>query len=410
MSKITAHIQNEFVLPYTMSFYLVSIFYKNPDHLKEFQTFREKRLDLVRNHGGTIVTLFQPAGHTDSDVPDEIHVCEFPSRDDCRGFQADAARRSMAELGSQVLFRSNEYTSETLIPTESVFATVISRRPDFLQPSEPETVSLAEQLTMNLSRLPSTGLHPAQRQAELDTVILHPQSPTQKKLSTLVQKWQAAHDRRVIFAHTYYLMTTNMLSALKGEQFHDPDWVTRLLDRFAVYYFDALDKYEKAPHNSPSIWRVAFEVAENPEAFVVQHLLLGVNAHINFDLSSSLIDVMREEWSSLDAGKKRQRYEDHTRVNKIIATTFDDAQELVIARYSPSLDRLMQASWAFDELMVSSLINAWREQAWQQAAEYLDAKSWEARHAARQRCEYIALRRADMIMLRQGPVKMKLLF
>jgi hypothetical protein len=206
------------------------------------------------------------------------------------------------------------------------------------------------------------------------------------------------------------MMTGNMLSALEAGEFHDPAWVTRLLDSFSGLYFEALDKHEQSPLITPHVWRVAFEVATNPEAFAVQHLLLGVNAHINYDLGAALVAVLKEEWPVLDAAGKQRRYEDHTSVNEVIETTFDDAQELVIARYAPSLDRLMKSAWEFDDLMVSALIRSWREQAWQYAVEMLEGSTWELEQAVKQRMEYQALQRADLIMLRQGPMKMRFLF
>ena len=391
-----------------MTTYLLSLFHKNPA-TNDFLLFREQRLELARRHMGTVITFFQPTGRESDVVPDEIHIVEFPSQEACRAFQADA-RSILGERQSRVTVQSVDYESDVLIPTESVLATIITKRPDFLAADPASEPDLAAELTRLFPSPSSEELSFVQRQIEMDTVILNPQNQTQKRLSVLVPQWQQARDRKVIFAHTYYLMTGNMLTALQSGAFHNRKWVTRLLDRFAEYYFDALAKYEKAPYSAPSVWRVAFEVTENPEAFAVQNLLLGVNAHINFDLANTLIDVLKDDWRSLDSEQKRLHYEDHTLVNKTIETTFDEAQQLVIARYSPSLDKLMQMASVFDEVMVSSLIRTWREQAWQFAVEYLDAGSWEKRHAVQQKMEYVALRRADMIMLRQGPVKMKLLF
>jgi len=197
------------------------------------------------------------------------------------------------------------------------------------------------------------------------------------------------------------------LEALRSGSFHDPQWVGRLLDIFASYYFNALDIHGKSPVATPSVWRFAFEVAEKPDAFVAQHLLLGVNAHINYDLTVALIESLKEDWPQMNSAVKRQRYEDHTLVNKTIEKTFDEAQHLVVARYSPALDRLHHLSRDIDDLMISSLIRSWREQAWQHAVTFLDASAWKDRHAVMQETEYIALRRADVIMLRQGPIKMK---
>lgn len=393
-----------------MSFFLISLFHKNAHRLKEYRTFREKRLDLVRTHNGKVITIFQPSGHEDENIPDEIHILEFATREARDAFQFDASRGSMESLQAQAVSAAAEYPSEILIPSETMLATIVSKRPVLPGSESPTAMFLAEQPTLVIKPLHLNEIPPAQQKIVLETVLLKPLSPAQKRLSKMVQAWQSSGDHRVIFAHTYYLMTTNMLAALQGGEFHDMDWVTRLLDRFASYYFDALDKFDQAPFLPATVWRVAFQVSKKANAFAVQHLLLGVNAHINYDLAVTLVDLLQDEWPSMDASQKQLRYEDHNKVNRIIEQTFDEAQQLVIARYSPTLDRLQKLSGEFDDIMISGLIRSWREQAWQHAVEYLDADSWKEKHAVLQETEYIALRRADMIMLRQGPVKMKLLF
>ena len=393
-----------------MNLYLITHYFRNPMHQDAFTLYREKRLSLVQKHNGTVLSAFQPSAGGENAAPDEIHVIEFASEEVYEAYRSDPAQAGLASLQEQAILQAVEYRSEVIIPQESVFATVLSKRPEALKKEPDPTVLLKEKLTQLIPPLSPQDFHPAQKQVELDTVILHPENETQKKLSRFVQKWQADKDRRVIFAHTYYLMTGNMLSALRGGEFHDRKWVSALLDRFAVYYFSALSKYEHAPISAPPVWRIAFQVAENENSYTVQHLLLGVNAHINFDLVATLIDLLKDEWKTLTMQQKRQRYEDHTHVNEIIGKTFDETQELVIARYSPVLDRLTQYSFNLDNLIISSLIASWREQAWQHAVAYLDAGHRDIRHSVLQETEYIALRRADMIMLRQGPVKMQVLF
>lgn len=389
-----------------MTVYLIDHFFKNPQREADFRLFREKRLNLVGKHAGTVLSAFQPAGRDSTTVPDEIHIVEFPSENAYAAYLSDPAQTSLAALEDLAVTTARSYRSGIIIPQESMLATVLTRKPVELSSPPDQTKLIADNLTRSFSPLQPGDLHPAQKQVELDTVILHPQNETQKKLSNLVQKWQSQRDRRVIFAHTYYLMTGNMLSALHEGQFHDRVWVTRLLDKFAEYYFKALEKFEHLPFTAPPIWRVAFQVAENENSYVAQHLLLGVNAHINYDLVSTLIEVMKDEWKTLSPAQKRQRYEDHTHVNRIIETTFDETQQLVIARYSPTLDKLSQVSFNLDNLVISSLIRSWREQAWIHAIDYLEAGNRDRRLAVLQETEYIALRRADMIMLKQGPIKM----
>jgi hypothetical protein len=142
------------------------------------------------------------------------------------------------------------------------------------------------------------------------------------------------------------MMTGNMLSALEAGEFHDPAWVTRLLGSFSGLYFDALDKHEQSPLMTPHVWRVAFEVAANPEAFAVQHLLLGVNAHINYDLGAALVAVLRTS-----IGCRRRETEALRDPPATRSSDTSTMPELVIARYA--LTDGCAIRLGFDDLMVS---------------------------------------------------------
>ena len=53
---------------------------------------------------------------------------------------------------------------------------------------------------------------------------------------------------------------------------------------FAARYLEAVQQLWSGSVPSRS-WRVAFDAATQPGPIVLQHLLLGMNAHINLDLS-----------------------------------------------------------------------------------------------------------------------------
>src|SRR5512135_1620771 len=94
-------------------------------------------------------------------------------------------------------------------------------------------------------------------------------------MTTLVDQWEAARDRRAIFLGCYRLMTGNMLDAIDAGRFHDGVWVSRLLRRFTDYYFDALRLYDQnSPATSP-IWKLAHDATRDDEVTTLQHLLLG---------------------------------------------------------------------------------------------------------------------------------------
>ena len=108
--------------------------------------------------------------------------------------------------------------------------------------------------------------------------------PALTQMQTLILNWQSRSDPRAAFLECYHMMTGNMLDALEACEFQDGAWVNRLLHRFADYYFTALDAYERQPAQAPAVWQLAHNRAFEPRTPVLQKLLLGVNAHINYDL------------------------------------------------------------------------------------------------------------------------------
>jgi hypothetical protein len=139
-----------------------------------------------------------------------------------------------------------------------------------------------------------------------------------EKMRLLVQDWKAASDRRAIFLHCYWLMTCNMLEAIQTGEFRDRDWVSGLLHRFTDYYFDALSAYEQSDPATPAIWLHAHQAARSPEVLVLQNLFLGINAHINYDLVLTLVEVLDVEWDLLDDEQRKRRYADHCLVIRLL--------------------------------------------------------------------------------------------
>ena len=200
-----------------------------------------------------------------------------------------------------------------------------------------------------------------------------------------VGTWESTGDRRAIFLGCYLRMTENMLGALADGEFHDAEWVSGLLHHFADYYFDALDAYERKDPDTPPVWQQTHDAACNPETMVLQNLLLGINAHINYDLVLALVDTLSPEWAVLDATGRSRRYEDHDHVNDVIARTVDCVQDEVVERYAPEMDLIDKLLGPLDE---------WLAEVWDQAVRMLEAPTDEARRARRQTLEQAALERA----------------
>ena len=94
------------------------------------------------------------------------------------------------------------------------------------------------------------------------------------------------------FLSTYRRTTIAVGKRVEEGRFEDPAWVDRWDVAFADLYVSALEAHlAGGPVSRP--WRQAF--AAPAELPVLRLLLLGINAHINYDLPQALLAVISPE-------------------------------------------------------------------------------------------------------------------
>jgi hypothetical protein len=86
------------------------------------------------------------------------------------------------------------------------------------------------------------------------------------------------------FPALYRRVTVAVKEGIAQGAFEDGARMERLDVIFANRYLEAADQWTRGQSPTRS-WRVAFEAAESWPPIVLQHLLLGINAHINLDLA-----------------------------------------------------------------------------------------------------------------------------
>ncbi len=210
--------------------------------------------------------------------------------------------------------------------------------------------------------------------------------------------WERRGDRRAIFLACYARMTDNMFAAVTAGRFHDPLWVTDLIHNFAAYYFVALAAYESSDSRLPAAWRAAFDRACGPDTPVVVNLLLGVNAHINYDLVQTLADMLGPVWRDLEPQMRQQRYADYVTVNTVIAETIDRVQDEVVEPYARLMQTLDVVCGPLDEWCTARLLKRWRADVWAQALAVVEAPDLPTRMALRRRADELALARVRLLL------------
>jgi len=94
------------------------------------------------------------------------------------------------------------------------------------------------------------------------------------------------------FLGTYQRTTLAVGKAVDEGYFEDPAWVERWDVAFAELYLHALDAYLSGS-TPPRPWRLAFDA--RPDLPALRHVLLGINAHVNYDLPQALLAVISDD-------------------------------------------------------------------------------------------------------------------
>lgn len=148
-----------------------------------------------------------------------------------------------------------------------------------------------------------------------------------------------ARDDRRHFFHGTYLRTTKAIgSELAAGGFLDQAWVERWDVVFADLYLEALDADEPA-----GPWQAAFDApARRSDLLPIHHVLLGMNAHINYDLPQSLLTMISDDGFDNPALLER-READHRHIDEVLIRRVDgEAREAADSGMAMSrLDRML---------------------------------------------------------------------
>ena len=162
------------------------------------------------------------------------------------------------------------------------------------------------------------------------------------------------------FAAIYRKVTAKVAEGIATGFFDDGERMQRLDVAFAGRYLAALDLYERGGKPTRS-WELALEATTLARPIVLQHLLLGINAHINLDLG--IVAAETAPGAALP-GLRR----DFDRINEILAVLVGDI-ERDLAEISPWIGLLGRIGGRHDDEVVRFSIEIARSEAWRFATE-----------------------------------------
>lgn len=201
-------------------------------------------------------------------------------------------------------------------------------------------------------------------------------SDVENRMESIVAEALRDGKRFGYFASLYLGMTRSVKASLGTGQFQNDQRMEQLVVVFAQRYLHALDTWRSGVRPTES-WNLAFYQGKLDQITVVQHLLLGMNAHINLDLGIAAQHVAPgNELPSLQP--------DFDRINETIRSLFNGVKAK-LRRLSAPLRFLDDLGGEHDDQIANFSIKVARDQAWQFARQLNDLSDADKTSAIRDR-------------------------
>lgn len=160
------------------------------------------------------------------------------------------------------------------------------------------------------------------------------------------------------FAALYRRVTAEVKRQIEAGAFADGTRMAEFDIRFARRYLDAWKARERG-EKTTEVWRVALGCDRAFWPLVLQHLLVGMNAHINLDLGIAAAEAAPGETiHALEA--------DFNAINEILCNMIDDVQDRLTEVW-PALRVFDRICGETDEAVANFSIRHARAHAWQLA-------------------------------------------
>ena len=217
------------------------------------------------------------------------------------------------------------------------------------------------------------------------------------RLDEIIRRAIADGDRRGYFPALYNRVTRRVREDIRRGVFDDGPRMERFDVIFANRYLDAYDRYAGGARPS-RVWLRAFEAAASDQLLVLQHLLLGMNAHIVLDLGIAAAEAA--PGPAIEGLRA-----DFHRINDVLASlvgTVEDELVAIAGAWRADLGGFLggaeRAAGGVDRSAASLMMDGARVLAWDFAVRLAHADD-EAREAEIARQDAYATLLADAVLI-----------
>jgi len=186
------------------------------------------------------------------------------------------------------------------------------------------------------------------------------------ELEIIIERSKLNDDPLGYFAALYKKVTLKVKEGIANNIFDDGPRMEKLDVIFASRYLDAYAAYQ---NNEPvtESWKKAFKLSKKYWPIVLQHLLIGMNAHINLDLGIAAAEVMKG--SDINDLKG-----DFDKINEILSSLVQDVESDLSAIW-PTLKTILKWTGKVDDFLIDFSMKLARDGAWSFAVALADTPS-----------------------------------
>ncbi len=188
-------------------------------------------------------------------------------------------------------------------------------------------------------------------------------------LEFIIRESETNNSTQGYFAALYLKVTRQVKAGITAGDFQDNARMEQLDITFAKRYIDAYFAHQQGKVISQS-WQAAFALTDGYWPIVLQHLLSGMNAHINLDLGIASAEVMKGQ-------DIQQLHHDFNRINTILAGLVNQVQQELAAIW-PKLHWVLRKTNGIDKFLTDFSMEIARDGAWRFATKlaHTPADQW----------------------------------
>ena len=175
-------------------------------------------------------------------------------------------------------------------------------------------------------------------------------------LGNIILESKKNKDTSGYFAALYRKVTIRVKEGIASNKFENGPRMEKLDIVFASRYLDAWQAWKNKEPVTAS-WMKAFSLSTHYWPIVLQHLLMGMNAHINLDLGIAAATVSKNE--DINA-----LHNDFNSINTVLSSLVNEVQE-DLARIWPRLKWILQKTRGANDFLIDFSMQLARDGAWE---------------------------------------------